>query len=163
MEFHWQAVLRASLPRCFSLSLPVIYTERMDAEGLCRKLLLTPPDNPRKTPEMQTLVTVTASHKVLTLQALSHSLNLGRKKTNKQKTHKHFCDGPCGTIVPGSLLQVPVVPRVNLLFSAKVCVSQMLCFLRHPEGNSRFPFWIEFSSDQSQIQTSSEIENFKRD
>ena len=24
------------------------------------------------------------------------------KKTNKQKTHKHFSDGPCGTIVPGT-------------------------------------------------------------
>ena len=26
----------------------------------------------------------------------------GVKKTNKQKTHKHFPDGPCGTIVPGT-------------------------------------------------------------
>ena len=26
----------------------------------------------------------------------------GGKKTNKQKTHKHFSDGPCGTIVPGT-------------------------------------------------------------
>ena len=26
----------------------------------------------------------------------------GRKETNKQKTHKHFSDGPCGTIVPGT-------------------------------------------------------------
>ena len=25
-----------------------------------------------------------------------------RKKTNKQKTHKHLSDGPCGTIVPGT-------------------------------------------------------------
>ena len=25
-----------------------------------------------------------------------------QKKTNKQKTHKHFSDGPCGTIVPGT-------------------------------------------------------------
>ena len=24
------------------------------------------------------------------------------KKNNKQKTHKHFSDGPCGTIVPGT-------------------------------------------------------------
>ena len=24
------------------------------------------------------------------------------EKTNKQKTHKHFSDGPCGTIVPGT-------------------------------------------------------------
>ena len=26
----------------------------------------------------------------------------GRKKNNKHKTHKHFSDGPCGTIVPGT-------------------------------------------------------------
>ena len=25
-----------------------------------------------------------------------------KKKTNKQKTHKRFPDGPCGTIVPGT-------------------------------------------------------------
>ena len=25
-----------------------------------------------------------------------------QKKNNKQKTHKHFSDGPCGTIVPGT-------------------------------------------------------------
>ena len=28
--------------------------------------------------------------------------NLGAKKNYKQKTHKHFSDGPCGTIVPGT-------------------------------------------------------------
>ena len=28
--------------------------------------------------------------------------HLGGKKTNKQKTHKHFSDGPCGAIVPGT-------------------------------------------------------------
>ena len=27
---------------------------------------------------------------------------IGSKETNKQKTHKHFSDGPCGTIVPGT-------------------------------------------------------------
>ena len=27
---------------------------------------------------------------------------LGSKKTNKRKTHKHFSDGPHGTIVPGT-------------------------------------------------------------
>ena len=29
-------------------------------------------------------------------------LGWGQKKNNKQKTHKHFSDGPCGTIVPGT-------------------------------------------------------------
>ena len=52
----------------------------MDAEGLGRKLLLTPSADPRRTPEKQTLGTVTASHKMLTLQALSSSLNAGTAK-----------------------------------------------------------------------------------
>ena len=53
----------------------------MDAEGLGRKLLLlTLPGDPRKTPEKQTVGTVTASHKMLTLQARSSSLNVGAAK-----------------------------------------------------------------------------------
>ena len=48
----------------------------MDAEGLGRKLLLNPSENPAK----QTVGTVSASHKVLTLQALSNSLNAGTAK-----------------------------------------------------------------------------------
>ena len=51
----------------------------MDAEGLGRKLLLTP-SNPRRAPEKQTAGTVTASHKMLTLQALSSSVNAGNVK-----------------------------------------------------------------------------------
>ena len=46
----------------------------MDAEGLGRKLLLTP-RRPPETPEKQTVGTVTASRNMLTLQALSSSLN----------------------------------------------------------------------------------------
>ena len=49
----------------------------MDAEGLGRKLLLTPSGDPRKPPEKQTVGTVTASNDMLTLQALSSSLNAG--------------------------------------------------------------------------------------
>ena len=52
----------------------------MDAEGLGRKLLLTPSGDPRRPPEKQTKGTVTASHKMLTLQALSSSLNAGTAK-----------------------------------------------------------------------------------
>ena len=37
--------------------------------------------------------------------------NWEQKKTSKQKTHKHFSDGPCGTIVPGTI--VPSVPATN--------------------------------------------------
>ena len=53
----------------------------MDAEGLGRKLLLTPSGDPRRAPEKQTVGTVTASHKMLTLQALSSSLNAGTAKS----------------------------------------------------------------------------------
>ena len=49
----------------------------MDAEGLGRKLLLTLSGDTRRIPEKQTVGTVTASHKTLTLQALSSKLNAG--------------------------------------------------------------------------------------
>ena len=52
----------------------------MDAEGLGRKLLLTPSDDRRRAPEKQTVGTVTASQKMLTLQALSSCLNAGAAK-----------------------------------------------------------------------------------
>ena len=52
----------------------------MDAEGLGRKLLLTDSGDPRRAPEKQTVGTVRASHKMLTLQALSSSLNAGTAK-----------------------------------------------------------------------------------
>ena len=45
----------------------------MDAEDLGRKLLLTLSRDPRRTPEKQIVGTVAASHKMLTLQALSSS------------------------------------------------------------------------------------------
>ena len=56
------------------------YTKQMGAEGLGRKLLLTPSGDPRRTPEELTVGTVTASHKMPTLQALSSSLNAGTAK-----------------------------------------------------------------------------------
>ena len=52
----------------------------MDAEGLGSKLLLTPSDDPRRGPEKQTGGIATASRKMLTLQALSSSLNAGTAK-----------------------------------------------------------------------------------
>ena len=45
----------------------------MDAKGLGRKLLLTPSGDPHRTPGKQTVGTVTASQKMLSLQALSSS------------------------------------------------------------------------------------------
>ena len=33
---------------------------------------------------------------------ITKEIPFGSKKTNKQETHKHFSDGPCGTIVPGT-------------------------------------------------------------
>ena len=52
----------------------------MDAEGVGRKLLLTPSSDPRRTPEKQTVGSVATSHKMLTLQALLSSLNTGTAK-----------------------------------------------------------------------------------
>ena len=59
---------------------PRICTEQMDADGLGRKLLLIRPPRPPTTPEKQTLGTLTASHKMLTLQALSSSLHASTAK-----------------------------------------------------------------------------------
>ena len=39
---------------------------------------------------------------VLATKRLLYVLLGGEKKTNKQKTHKHFSDDPHGTIVPGT-------------------------------------------------------------
>ena len=55
----------------------------MDAEGLGRKLLLTLFGDPSRAPEKQTVGTVTTSHKMLTLQALSSSLNAGTAKRGR--------------------------------------------------------------------------------
>ena len=44
---------------------PFLCTEQMDAEGLGRKLLLTPSGDPRRAPEKQTVGIVAASHKML--------------------------------------------------------------------------------------------------
>ena len=52
----------------------------MDAEGLGRKLLLIPPMTPEEPHGNQTVGTVTASHKMLTLHALSSSLDAGTAK-----------------------------------------------------------------------------------
>ena len=51
---------------------------RANAEGLGRKLLLTPSSDPHRAPEKQG--TVTASQKLLSLQALSSCLNSGAAK-----------------------------------------------------------------------------------
>ena len=76
----------------------------MDAEGLGRKLLLDPPATPGEPHEKQTVGTVTASHKMLTLQALSSSLNAGTAKR-----------GWPGPRLLGDLRQsVPQIGRVHL-------------------------------------------------
>ena len=49
----------------------------MDAEGLGRRLLLTPLGPPESPQKADCVGTVTASHEMLTLQALSSSLNAG--------------------------------------------------------------------------------------
>ena len=57
-----------------------VYTKQMGAEGLGRKLPLTPSSDPPRTPEKQTVGTLPASQNMLTLQALSSSLHAGAAK-----------------------------------------------------------------------------------
>ena len=77
-------------PHPFTWKNPTFYTEPMDAEGLGRRLLLTPFGDPPKVPEKQTVGTVTASHKMLSLQALSSSLNAGTAKRGSLDQGKAF-------------------------------------------------------------------------
>ena len=59
----------------------------MDADGLGHKLLLTPPlATLGEPPEKQTVATVTASHKILSLQALSSSFNAGTPRHGRFTT-----------------------------------------------------------------------------
>ena len=78
----------------------------------------------------------------------------GSKETNKQKTHKHFSGGPCGTIVPGtnphpsqgqtgqngdftveSIRERPVCPRDGSHFvpgRGPICPRDRSCLSRGP-------------------------------
>ena len=77
----------------------LFYTEQTDEEGLGRKLLLTPSGDPRGAPEKQTVGTVTASQKMLTLQALSSSLNAGAAKEGCLDREEAF-ECPSGSLSP---------------------------------------------------------------
>ena len=69
----------------YTVKFPVItYTERMDAEGLGRKLLLMSGD-PRRAPEKLTVGTVTVSRKMLTLQALLSSLRCKEERPGPKR------------------------------------------------------------------------------
>ena len=93
---------RPLLPRKrapFSAKTPCFNTEQMDAEGLGRKLLVTPCGDPRRTLEKQTVGTMTASHKMLSLQALSSSLNAGTAKGGLPGPRRGFWV-PSGSLSP---------------------------------------------------------------
>ena len=76
-----------------------LYAEQMDAEGLGRKLLLNPSGDSCRAPEKQTVGTVTASHKMLTLQALSSSLNADNAKRGLPGPRRGFWV-PSGSLSP---------------------------------------------------------------
>ena len=71
----------------------------MDAEGLGRRLLLTPSGDPCRTPEKQTVGIVTASHKMLTLQALSSSLIASTGERGAAWAEERFAV-PSGSLSP---------------------------------------------------------------
>ena len=75
-----------------------IYTEQMDAEGSGRKLLLTPSGDTLRTPEKQTLGTVTVSQNMLTRQALSSSLNAGAERGSAWDEERLWV--PSGSLSP---------------------------------------------------------------
>ena len=67
-----------------------IYPEQMDAEGFGSQTAADTPRRPPTTPEKQTLSTVTASHSMLRLQALSSSLHAGTAKRGHLGRRRSF-------------------------------------------------------------------------
>ena len=97
----------------------------MDAEGLGCKLLLTPPATPAEPHEKQTMGTVTASHKMLTLQALSSSLNVGIPKRGCLGRGKAFGRPPavCPTKRPRSFTHYRWFDQILRIIITKLWVS----------------------------------------
>ena len=118
-------------------SIPSKWTRRVWVAHRCWP---PPPGNPRKTPEKQTLSTVTASHKLLTLQALSSSLydgterrgGLGRGRLlgdlrqpvpQNGRIHLHIIDGSSPELWRGLPLQNLVMkffPEISPLLLCRV-------------------------------------------
>ena len=82
----------------------------MDAEGLGRKLLLTPSGDPRRAPEKQTVGALTASQKMLTLQALSSSLDAGAAKGGVPGLRRGFWV-PSGSLSPRTAASICSVQK----------------------------------------------------
>ena len=101
----------------------------MDAEDLGRKLLLTPSGDPRRTPEKQTAGTVTASHKILTLQALSSSRSASTAKRGCLSREKAFGSPPA---VCAPERQRPFAPYRHLW-------TVTVCCRRHTENRRSIP------------------------
>ena len=96
----------------------------MDTEGLGRKLLLTPSRDPRRTPEKQTVGTVTASQKMPSLQALSSSLNAGPGKGGCLGPRRGFWV-PSGSLFPrtaASIYHVAEMTTELMRFEPEICI-----------------------------------------
>ena len=64
-----------------------------------KRLKLTPPSNPPRPPLLRGRFGIEiGSNQKIDVELMFN----WEQKNNKQKTHKHFSDGPCGTIVPGT-------------------------------------------------------------
>ena len=104
----------------------------MGPEGLGRELLLILSGDPRRAPEKQNVGTVTASQKMLTLQALSSSLNAGVQRGAAWAEERRL--GALRQSVPQNgrihlhIIEFSAVSCKNLRFSARIYVSQILRF-----------------------------------
>ena len=106
-----------------------VYTEQMDAEGLGRKLLLTPSGDPRGSPEKQTVGTVTAFSK-----------NANPASTF-ELSHCRRCKGGClgrGEAFGALRQSVPQNSRVHFLEDRNLLKLRSLdCSLSVPERKSQ--------------------------
>ena len=85
LSLHWKLDFWGLLCFCICKLFSFLVVQRssprhMDAGGFGSQTGADPPRRPSESPEKQTVGTMTASHKILTLQALSSSLNSGTTK-----------------------------------------------------------------------------------
>ena len=114
-----------------------------------RKLLLTPFGDPRRrAPEKQAVGTVTESHKMLTLQALSSSLIAGTARGGGLPGPRRGCWVPSGSLSANIIETIEVSGKSKTAFSDLwLCLSDTRHFrhfrrFRGPEKRSPCFQWV---------------------
>ena len=150
LESLWFSALALRPPWAFEKKFRVspICIEQMDAEGLGRKLLLTPSGGPCRTPDKQTVGTVTAFQTMFALQALSSSLNAGTAKGGCLGRGEVFVTTRSSAETPPTLSN-NVMAKVSDMVWPWTCRRVLPCILPFHEGKF-FHHWFAMSKVQKQ-------------